>query len=237
MKKNNMLFLVITGFICFCFSEPTLFDPLTKSFDILSLIASDYGPRNIPNATNYSNPHTGIDYPLAEGGKAYAVEAGDVTEIKFSGDNNQNTFITIGKWRYMHMVSDSFGCDDYIFRVYTDQPVLDSLGKPSKLKTIIIVFREKSGSVWTTTKAIHVAYKNDQYIKPFTFKDPGNNNQQVTTSNRVEKGEWIFCARDYGSPGPSSDHLHIDYNNGEKNPWRFIAHFAHREPEITNSFQ
>ena len=225
MRRTNFLYIIVFLILWFLVinswaNTPTLPDPITQKTNEenkeFGRITSDYGPRNVESGN--TNPHKGIDYALAKGGRGYCVESGDVKKINIrSGYNDSN--ITIGNWRYFH-IADDYANNDYAIKIYYDQPVLDKNGKSTGKTTDIIVYREKKNNKWETIRALHVS---DYPI--FKFKDPGNNNYEITTSNYVGKNEWVFCARDYPPLNDTAgDHLHIDYNDGIKNPLQFICH-------------
>ena len=242
MNKNQKYFidLIFVIFVLMSLTgittlanTPTLLlpDPITGSTTEFGTITSDYGPRNIDVGSG-TNPHKGIDYRLTAGGKAFAVESGEIKLIE--GIGTKNARIWIGNWRYIHM-ADNYKSDKdgYWFQTYEKQTVYEN-GKPTKDKTNIIVFRVKEGGKWVTQRALH-----SNKFRPFKFKDPDNNNQEVDTTNEVSQGDWIFCARDMSGP-----HLHIDYNSGTndldagtQNPLRYIAHRDSEAAKITPKFK
>lgn len=185
-----------------------LIDPITKSLTIFGQINSDYGPRNVSIG---SNPHTGIDYQLTQGGKAYAVEGGQITKIYRSGSE---AYIRIGPWRYIHMYVGNH--PDQTWSVVQATPMIS--GSPYS----IIFIREFQGGVLTTLKALTDAPVPSSVFDSMT-------GQYLTTTNTVNTGDLVFRSN-------GENHLHIDYSPGNiigwENPFRYLAHANNANPTV-----
>ncbi len=219
MKIRGTLFCTLI-LLCFSanYSNAVLPDPGTRSTTTYTAINSDYGPRNFTGQTlSNSNPHVGIDYRITTGNKAYAVEGGDVTGIKVGASD---AMIVIGNWRYIHMEDSSTIVQGYakgsIDNTDSDNPVP---------KANIVVFREIVDGSTITRKALSTQLFSDE-IEYNVFDDPGGT--LIAVSTTVSQGEWIFVTRG----GSSGNHLHLDYNNGTRNPLRYVAHRDEKDPII-----
>lgn len=196
------------------YATPTLPDPGTRSTTIFTTINSDYGPRNIsPPATN---PHLGIDYNITAGNNAYAVEAGNITNISNIGNNFCQLTIN-NRWRYIHMADSQES-----FQIYKKGTSVPG-SSINKLDRDVIVFRSGSGSSWTTEKVLHISGLTPA---TFSFCDP-KTGQTILTQTTVAQNEWVFVSRYWNRP-----HLHLDYNSGQGNPLGFVCHQDNLNPII-----
>jgi len=218
MKIRGTLFCTLI-LLCFSanYSNAVLPDPGTRSTTTYTAINSDYGPRNFTGQTlSNSTPHVGIDYRITTGNKAYAVEGGDVTGIKVGASD---AMIVIGNWRYIHMEDSSTIVQGYSA---DDKNPLYLEGIPAD----IIVFREIVDGSTITRKALSTQLFLDESGEN-KFIDPLTGNE-VAVSTTVSQKEWIFVTRG----GSSGNHLHLDYNNGTRNPLRYVAHRDEKDPII-----